>query len=294
MIHTISPDFPFTSNYVEVKGSRMHYVDEGSGDPILLLHGNPPSSYLWRNVIPHLTTHGRCIAPDLIGMGKSDKPDIGYRFFDHAEYLDGFIEALGLTNITLVIHDWGSGLGFHYAHRHPENIKGIAFMEALVMPTPNWEVMGEGGEIFKAFRTPEVGYDLLVNQNMFIEQILPGGIMRQLTDAEMNVYREPFLDPAARKPIHQWPSEIPIAGEPADVHTAVAAYNQWLQETDLPKLLIYASPGAILTELGVGWCKQFLPNLETVDIGEGTHYLQEDHPDAIGQAIAAWIESSLS
>ncbi|MFK7803538.1 MAG: haloalkane dehalogenase [Anaerolineae bacterium] len=291
MTQPISADFPFESNYIEVKGSRMHYVDEGSGDPILFLHGNPTSSYLWRNVIPHLTQHGRCIAPDLIGMGKSDKPNIDYRFFDHADYLDGFIKALGLTNITLIIHDWGSGLGFHYAHRHPENIKGIAFMEALVIPTPNWEVMGEGGEIFKAFRTPEVGYDLLVNQNMFIEQILPGGIMRQLSDEEMNVYRAPYLDPAARKPIYQWPSEIPIAGSPADVHGAVAAYNQWLQESDLPKLLIYATPGAILTEPAVGWCKQFIRNLESVDIGPGNHYLQEDNPHGIGAELAKWVQT---
>ena len=290
MTQSISADFPYKSNYVEVKSAKMHYVDEGAGDPILFLHGNPTSSYLWRNVIPHLTKHGRCIAPDLIGMGKSDKPDIDYRFFDHADYLDGFIQALGLTNITLVIHDWGSGLGFHYAHRHPENIKGIAFMEALVMPTPNWEVMGEGGEIFKAFRTPEVGYDLLVNKNMFIEQILPGGIIRKLTDEEMNIYRAPYLDPAARKPIYQWPSEIPIAGSPADVQEAVAAYNQWLQESDLPKLLIYATPGAILTEPAVGWCKQFIRNLESVDIGEGNHYLQEDNPHAIGSELANWVQ----
>jgi haloalkane dehalogenase len=292
MTHAISADFPFKANYVEVHGSQMHYVDEGTGDPILFLHGNPTSSYLWRNIIPHLTSLGRCIAPDLIGMGKSDKPDIGYRFFDHARYLDGFIEALGLTNITLVIHDWGSGLGFHYAHRYPENVQAIAFMEALVMPTPGWEVMDEQSQqLFKAFRTPGVGWDMIVNQNMFIEQIIPGAIVRPLSEEEMNQYRAPFLEPASRKPIHQWPNEIPIAGEPADVHEAVAAYHDWLRQTELPKLLFYGSPGAILTEPMVGYCQQHLPNLETVDIGPGRHYLQEDNPHLIGTELAKWVEA---
>ena len=219
-------------------------------------------------------------------MGKSDKPDIDYRFFDHARYLDGFIEALGLTNITLVIHDWGSGLGFHYARRHPDNVKAIAFMEALVMPTPNWDVFDEQSrQLFQAFRTPEVGWDMLVNQNMFIEQIVPGGIIRELTDEEMNHYRAPFLDPASRKPIYQWPNEIPIEGEPADVHETVAVYNQWLQETDTPKLLFYATPGAILTEPAVGWCQQHLPNLTAVHVGQGRHYLQEDNPHLIGRRV---------
>lgn len=292
MTQAISADFPFTANYVEVLGSQMHYVDEGEGDPILFLHGNPTSSYLWRNIIPHLTGLGRCIAPDLIGMGKSDKPDIGYRFFDHARYLDGFIEALGLTNITLVIHDWGSALGFHYAHRHPENVQAIAFMEALVMPVPGWEVLDEETQqVFKAFRTPEVGWEMIVNQNMFIEQVVPGAIVRKLTEAEMNQYRAPFLEPASRKPIHQWPNEIPIGGEPADVHDAIVAYNQWLQGTDMPKLLIYATPGAIGTEPAVAWCRQHLPNLTAVSVGEGLHYLQEDHPHRIGQELAKWVEA---
>ncbi|MEM8858697.1 MAG: haloalkane dehalogenase [Chloroflexota bacterium] len=292
MMHTISPDFPFEANYVEVNGSRMFYVDEGSGDPILFLHGNPTSSYLWRNVIPHLTNSGRCIAPDLIGMGQSDKPDINYRFFDHAGYLDGFIQALGLTNITLVIHDWGSGLGFHYAQRNPENVKAIVFMEAIVMPTPGWEVLDEqGAQLFKAFRTPGVGEDMLINQNMFIEQILPQSVMRPLSEEEMNAYRAPYLEPAARKPIHRWPSEIPIGGSPADVHDAVAAYNQWLQETDTPKLMLTVTPGVLVNEYIINWCKQSLSNLTVTHLGEGLHYIQEDHPDKIGTEIAGWLSS---
>ncbi len=285
----ISADFPFESNYIEVHGSNIHYVDEGSGDPILFLHGNPTSSYLWRNIIPHVTSLGRAIAPDLIGMGKSDKPAIEYRFFDHVKYAEGFIERLGLENLTLVIHDWGSGLGFHYASRHESNVKGIAFMEAIVAPAPGWDMFPtELQEIFKAFRTPEVGWDMIVNRNMFVEQILPGAVVRQLTETEMNHYREPFKEPASRKPVWRWPNEIPIAGEPADVAEAVAAYNEWLQRTELPKLLFYATPGAILPAPLAGWCRRNLKKLEVVDIGEGIHFLQEDNPHLIGAELARW------
>ena len=285
----ISADFPFESHYVEVLGSKMHYVDEGEGDPILFLHGNPTSSYLWRNIIPYVTSLGRAIAPDLIGMGKSDKPDIEYRFFDHVKYIDGFIEALGLKNITLVIHDWGSGLGFHYAHRNDANIKGIAFMEALLMPIPSWDMMPEQMvEVFKNLRNPEVGHEMSVNQNFFVEQLLPMTIVRQLTEEEMNHYREPYLDPSSRKPLWVWPNEIPIEGEPADVNEAIGAYNQWLQQTELPKLLLHGNPGTIITEPTVEWAKQSLKNLNAVDIGEGIHFLQEDNPHQIGSEIAEW------
>ncbi|MFQ5796172.1 MAG: haloalkane dehalogenase [Candidatus Bipolaricaulia bacterium] len=218
----ISADFPYKSNYVEVLGSKMHYVDEGEGDPILFLHGQPTSSYLWRNIVPHLTSLGRCIALDLIGFGKSDKPDIEYRFFDHVKYVEGFIETMGLKNITLVIHDWGSALGFYYAMRHEDNVKGIAFMEAILMPIASWEDFPKDfQEIFRAFRTPDVGWDMLVNQNMFVEQLVPGAAMRKLTEEEMNHYREPFKDPSSRKPVWRWPNELPIEGEPADVVEAV-------------------------------------------------------------------------
>ncbi len=287
----ISADFPYTSNFAEVHGANIHYVDEGSGDPILFLHGNPTSSYLWRNIIPHLTSRGRCIAMDLIGMGKSDKPDLEYRFFDHAKYVEGFIEKLGLQNITLVVHDWGSGLGFHYAMRNEGNVKGLAFMEAILMPIPTWDTFPEGArDMFKAFRTPEVGWDMLVNNNVFVEQVLPGAVVRTLTDQEMNHYREPFLEPASRKPVWQWPNEIPIEGEPADVVEAVAAYNQKLQESELPKLLFYATPGALTGAPIVEWCKENLKNLKTVDIGPGIHYLQEDNPQLIGSELATWYQ----
>jgi len=287
----ISADFPFQPHHVEVLGSRMHYVDEGSGRPVLFLHGNPTSSYLWRNIIPYLSTSSRCIAPDLIGMGKSDKPDIEYRFFDHVKYLDGFIEALGLEDLVLVIHDWGSALGFHYARRHQDRVRGLAFMEAIIAPLPGWDLWPEAGRrIFQGFRTPDVGWDLIVNRNLFIERILPASVTRRLSEEEMDHYREPYLDPPSRKPLWRWPNEIPIEGEPADVARAVGEYNRWLRETDLPKLLFYAHPGFLITEPLVEWCKDNLSNLRTVDIGEGIHFIQEDNPHHIGRELARWVE----
>ena len=287
----ISPDFSNESHYMEVEGAKVHYIDVGKGDPILFLHGNPTSSYIWRNIIPYLEPLGRCIALDLIGMGKSDKPDIDYRFFDHVKYVEGFIKALGLHDITLVVHDWGSALGFYYASRNEANVKGIAFMEAILMPTPSWEDFPEGGrQMFQALRTPGLGWDLVVNQNMFVEQAIPGSIVRPLTEAEMNHYREPFKDPASRKPVWRWPNEIPIAGEPADVVEAVESYNRWLKTTDLPELLLYATPGAVITRQAVEWCKEHLKNLTTADIGQGIHYIQEDNPQGIGSELARWYK----
>ena len=286
----ISADFPYKSNYIDVHGSNIHYVDEGSGEPILFLHGNPTSSYLWRNIIPHLAPFGRCIAMDLIGMGKSDKPDIEYQFFDHMKYVDGFIEKMGLKNITLVIHDWGSALGFHYAMRHENNVRGLAFMEAIIMPVPSWGMFpADMREIFQAFRTPEVGWDMIVNKNFFIEQILlDKGIVRRLNEEEKKQYRQPFEDPTTRKPIWRWPNEIPIEGDPKDVVETANAYNEWLQQSDLPKLLFYATPGVLVSPQTVEWCRQNLKNLKTVDIGQGLHYLQEDNPHLIGKELAAW------
>jgi haloalkane dehalogenase len=275
---------------VDVHGSRMYYVEEGEGAPVLFLHGNPTSSYLWRNVIPHVSGGARCIAPDLIGMGRSDKPDIDYRFFDHARYLEGFIEALGLGDVVLVLHDWGSGLGFDWARRHADRVRGLAFMEAILMPVPSWDAFPEGArEMFQAFRTPEVGWDLIAKQNVFVEQALPGSVVRKLSDEEMDAYRAPFPDEASRKPVWRWPNEIPIEGEPADVAEVVGAYSAWLQETEVPKLLFAATPGALIPAPVVEWARSALPNLEVVELGEGIHYVQEDHPEEIGRGIARWL-----
>lgn len=285
----ISAAYPFEPNYVEVLDSRMHYVDVGEGDPILFLHGNPTSSYLWRNVIPHLSDQARCIAPDLIGMGKSGKPDIEYTFFDHAAYLDAFIEKLGLENITLVIHDWGSGLGFHYARRHPENVKAIAFMEGMVKPFDSVDAFPPPvNMMFKQFRTPEVGWKMLVDQNMFIEQLLPGGVARGLRPEEMEHYRAPFAKPEDRKPVWQWPNQVPMGGEPAEVVEAVQAYSEWLMETDTPMVLFTVEPGVLIPAETVAWCKEHIDNLQVIALGEGTHYIQEDYPHTIGQALAKW------
>lgn len=288
----ISADFPFESRYVEVAGSKLHYIDEGQGDPILFLHGNPTSSYLWRNIIPYLSSLGRTIAPDLIGMGKSDKPDIDYRFVDHVRYVEGLVEQLGLENVTLVIHDWGSALGFHYASRYESNLKGIAFMEAIVAPIPGWDAFpAEMQETFQAFRTPEVGWDMIVNKNVFVEKVLPAAVVRPLSEDEMNHYREPFREPASRKPVWRWPNEIPIGGEPADVTEIVSGYNRWLQGSGQPKLLFHATPGAIVRAPVVEWSKANLKNLRVVDLGPGIHFLQEDHPHRIGSELAAWYRS---
>ena len=285
----ISAAFPYESRFVEVHGSRLHYVEEGAGDPVLFLHGNPTSSYLWRNVIPHVSPLARCIAPDLIGMGKSDKPDIDYGFFDHSKYVEGFIEALGLRNITFVIHDWGSALAFHYARRHEANVKGLAFMEAIVRPVTWDEWPEQARQMFQAFRTPGVGEKMILEQNMFVEGVLPGAILRKLSDEEMARYREPYPDPASRKPTWRWPNEIPIDGEPANVVAAAQAYSEWLGKSDVPKLLLYAQPGAIMRQPLLDWCRNNVRNLKTVDIGPGVHFVQEDRPHEIGEAIAAWM-----
>lgn len=285
----ISSEFPFESKYVEVLGSQMHYIDEGEGDPILFLHGNPTSSYLWRNIIPYVLPHGRAIALDLIGMGKSDKPDIPYRFQDHIDYVDGFIEALGLTNITLVIHDWGSGIGFHYAARYPGNIRGIAFMEAIMRPA-RWASLGRPQRfLFKRMRHPVKGERMIVKKNFFIKRLLPMMVVRKLSDAEMDVYRAPYVDPKSRLPLAQWPKEIPFDGVPADNDKIVDAYWHWLRESPIPKLLLWAKPGALISPDAAAGIAKALPNTTSVFVGKGKHYIQEDCPDEIGQAIALWL-----
>ncbi|NDJ76416.1 MAG: haloalkane dehalogenase [Chloroflexi bacterium] len=284
----ISSEFPFESQYVEVHGSRMHYVETGSGDPILFLHGNPTSSYLWRNVIPHVAPHGRCIAPDLIGMGQSDKPDLAYRFADHARYIEGFVEEMQLQNITLVLHDWGSGLGFYYAHRHPENIKALVFMEAIVRPFSWSQVPTQFRLAFRMMRTPGVGWFLVNVLNMFVNGMLPGAVVRKLDRATLQHYRAPFPTITSRKPVLQWPREVPFDGLPADTNQIISAYSQWLTETELPKLFFYATPGAVITQDTREWCLKHMPRVTAVDLGKGLHFVQEDHPDTIGTEIATW------
>lgn len=285
----ISADFPFESKYIEIQGSNIHYIDEGSGDPILFLHGQPTSSYLWRNIIPYLTPHGRCIALDLIGMGKSQKPDIDYSFFDHVKYVEAFIEKLELSNITLVIHDWGSALGFHYAMRHEKNIKGIAFMEALLRPM-NWEDFPNKYKLgFRLFRAPGIGWLMISVMNVFVTKMLPQSIIRKLSAEEQDYYAAPYRSIKSRKAVRRWPCEIPISGKPEGVYEVIMDYNKKLQESEVSKLLFYAAPGAIIDSKTVDWCRQNLKNLKTVDIGEGIHFLQEDNPHMIGAELANWF-----
>lgn len=289
----ISSEFSFEGHYMQVKGSKMYYVDEGHGDPILFLHGNPTSSFLWRNIIPYAAPHGRAIAVDLVGMGRSGKPDIDYRFTTHAEYLEAFIDALELTNITLVVHDWGSALGMDFARRNPDRVKSIVFMEAIVapaMPIPSYEAMGDGGEFFRNVRTPGVGEEMILRNNMFVEVVLPElGTVRKLTDVERQAYREPYPTPESRKPTLVWPREVPIAGEPADVLEIVEHNGTWLHETGIPKLMFYAEPGAFGGPQVAAYFAKNLKNIETNYVGPGFHYIQEDHPHMIGRALADWL-----
>ena len=276
---------------VKVAGVEMAYVDVGSGDPIVLLHGNPTSSYLWRNVIPHLVGIGRCLAPDLVGMGDSGRtPDGSYRFADHARYLDGWFDALGLQrNVTLVLHDWGSALGFHWAQRHPASVKGIAYMEAIVRPLALADWPEAARKVFVAMRSA-AGEEMVLKNNVFIERILPGSILRKLSDPEMTVYRKPYLEPGeSRRPMLTWPRQIPIDGEPADVTAIVESYGEWLNVSPLPKLFVNAEPGAILIGPQRDYCRRW-PNQQEVTV-RGSHFIQEDSPHEIGGAIQGWLRA---
>lgn len=283
-----------TSQFIEVFGSKMHYFEEGEGDPILFVHGNPTSSYLWRNVIPHVQGVGRCIALDLIGMGKSDKPEIEYRLVDHIKYFEGFIKAMGLKNITLVLHDWGSALGLHYAMRHEENVKGIVMMESILQ-TYSWKTMPFKLKlIFGLFRAPFLGKFLACNLNLFLKEVLSFGVVRKLSKDEVNAYESPFPSAKDRKPIHSWVLEVPIDEKPADVTEIINVYCEKLQESELPKLLLYAKPGAVIGKKKVLWCQEHLKNLSIEEVGKGLHFIQEDTPQQVGTKIAEWFTKQMS
>lgn len=284
----ISEEFPFESNYVEVLGSQMHYIDEGEGDPILFIHGNPTSSYLWRNVVPHVTGNYRAIAVDLIGMGKSEKPDIGYTYLDHRRYVNGFIETLDLENITFVIHDWGSVLGFDYAMNNESNTVGIAFMEAIIPPRMPQAEEPEPNSIFGQLRTQGAGEKLVYEEHHFVEELLPGSVVRELTETEMDHYREPFKNEGSRKPILQWPRELPMGGTPATNADIITQIGEWMKETDIPMLHFWARPGALNPESAAQYFVENVKNIESQFIGDGRHYLQEDHPEIIGRTVNDW------
>ncbi len=285
---SISAIDPHPRQHVRVAGTEMSYVDTGAGDPIVFLHGNPTSSYLWRNIIPHVSDLGRCLAPDLVGMGRSGPSPTGtYRFADHAACLDAWFEALGLTsNVTLVLHDWGSALGFNRAARFPEQVRAIAYMEAIVQPRV-WADFPDGrDQLFRALRS-EKGEALVLDDNFFIETVLPKSILRRLGEAEMAAYREPFLMRETRRPTLEWPRQLPIDGEPADVVAIVERYGAWAAASKVPKLFINAEPGAVITGRARDFCRTW-PNQVEVTV-PGIHFVQEDSPGEIGQALRTFV-----
>jgi len=282
----------YTHKYVDILGSKMAYIDVGEGDPILFLHGQPTSSYLWRNVMPHLEGQGRLIAPDNIGFGKSDQPEMDYTFGDQYPYLEAFIEKLGLKNITLVVHDWGSGMGLHYARLHSENIKGIVTMEALMaplLPAKSWDDYPEHKVKFsKLVRSPVKGRKLVIEDNWFLKVAVPSAIVRPLDKAAHDAYLEPFPTEKSRIQVYQWPKELPIAGSPKETEEVISAYNKWLEETEIPWLFLYATPGSQNPPEAADYWEKRAKNIQISYIGHGIHYVQEDQPYAIGRAIYDW------
>lgn len=276
---------------IEVVNSTIAYVDVGEGTPIVLLHGNPMSSYLWRNVIPAIGAPGRCLAPDLIGTGASGKPDIAYRIADHVRYLDAWIEALGLDEIVFVGHDWGGVLALDWAARHPGRARGVAFMETIVRPLAWAEFPPSGQQLFRAFRTPGIGEQMVLEDNVLIEKAIPMSVRRGLSEVELQAYRRPFPTPASRRPLLRFPREIPIDGEPADVVERVEAYDRWMAQTpDVPKLLLTFAGAPWSDGALVDWCRGHVAGLEIVECGPALHHAPEDQPEAIGAAVAAWTD----
>ena len=279
--------------YIDVLGKHVAYVEMGEGDPIIFQHGNPTSSYLWRNIVPHLQSLGRCIAMDLIGMGDSEKLEdegnMTYSYAVHKKYFDGFLSEMGIkNNATLVIHDWGSALGFNWAYDNPEKVKGICYMEAIVksMQWLDWNEDARG--IFQGFRSP-AGEEMILKKNLFIEAVLPGSILRKLSDEEMNEYRRPFGDEKSRQPTLDWPRQIPLENDPPEICERVDSFSQWMAKNDLPKLFINAEPGAILIGKQREYCRTWKNQTEVTV--KGSHFIQEDSPIEIGNAIFDWLKS---
>lgn len=290
----ISAKMPYEKQYQDVHGKRIAYVEEGEGDPIVLLHGNPTSSYLWRNVIPELAGRGRIIAPDLIGQGDSEKLPVSdgperYTFFSAYKYLDGLLKAIGAdSKVTLVLHDWGTALGFYWAQQHPGAVRAIAYMEGIVCPV-SWDDWPESARgIFQGFRSAK-GEDLILQRNMFIDAVLPSSVIRELGEEEMRHYRAPFMTPHDRQPTLNWPRLLPISGEPPEMVELVTSYGQWLaSEQELPKLFINAEPGSILVGRQREFCRSW-PNQSEITV-RGMHFIQEDSPVEIGQGVAHWMD----
>ena len=289
----INDEIAITQKSIAVLDSRMSYIETGEGNVVLFLHGNPTSSFLWRNIIPFVSETHRAIAPDLIGMGNSGKPESSYSFNEHYKYLEAFIAKMKLKNITLVIHDWGAALGFEYALNHPDNVKHIAFMEGVlppIFPQPSFEAMGEEmGGMFRAFKDPVQGKELVIDNNMFIEQVLPGFVNRPLSKKALDVYRAPYLKPEDRAPVLAWPRNIPIEGQPQENVQAMQRIETFMKTSEIPMLLLYTKPGVLINDQVLDWYTSNIKNIETNFVGQGFHFIQEDQPEAIGRAIRDWL-----
>jgi haloalkane dehalogenase len=290
MTETISDEIPYPSSFVEVYGSKMHFIESGRGDAILFLHGIPTSCYVWRNIIPYLAPLGRCIAPDLIGFGQSDKPNIEYSIFNHIKYIDKFIETLQLKNITLVMHGWGSLIGFDYAMRNENNCKGLVFYESFLRTSNGNDLSLPYQEQLSELHREEYIDSLTMPGTAFVDKIIPQNAMRKLSDEEMQHYREPFMQKGASKPILQYLKELPKGNNESDVDKLIENYSRKLCQSDLPKLMLYSVPGFITTIATVIWAKEHLTHLEIVDIGEELHFAQESYPALMGETISVWLQ----
>lgn len=283
----VASNFPYQSKFIELDNTKMHYIEEGEGDPILFLHGIPTSSYIWRNIIPHLTALGRCIAPDLIGFGKSGKPNIDYHLADHCHYIEKFIEKLNLKNIILVVHGYGSIIGLDYAMRHPDRFKGIVFYESYLRPVDTDDYSLPYAEQNYQIQNEDV-YQTFMNGATFIDRILPLGMIRPLSDEELKYYREPFLEENTQKPLLQYLQELPRDNN--KTNQVIAEYSQKLLQSKLPKLMLYSVPGFITTIATVMWAKENLQNLQINEVGEALHYGQESNPILMGESISVWLQ----
>lgn len=278
--------FPCESKFVDIYGSKMHYIEQGSGDPILFLHGVPASSYVWRNIIPHLSTLGRCIAVDLMGFGMSDKPEIEYSLDDHIKYLREFIKTLNLKNITLVMHDWGSIIGFDYAMHHEDNCKGLVFYEAYIRPINQEDFSLSVQEQFSLHE--DNALDIIMNAQQFIDKVIPITMSKPLSNEELDNYRRPFLTSGSGKPLLKYLQEFPKENNKAN--QLIKEYSDKLQKSKIPKLMLYSIPGFITTIATVMWAKEHLSNLEIIEVGEALHFAQESNPVMMGEAISVWIQ----
>lgn len=284
---------PIESRYLAVNGHRLHYIDQGNGNPVVFLHGNPTWSYTFRNIIPYVERSHRCIAVDLIGMGRSDKPDIGYTFLEHVDYVTRFIEQLELTDIVLVGHDWGAAIGLHYAMNHPDKIKAVAMLEPQALyPNAAWSDFSppEAVPLFQQLRDPLEGWPFMRDNSVFVEGMTSTIINRPISPEEHENYREPVRNPEDRKPMWVFPNQIPIEGRPTEVVDAVNARNAWFTSTPIPKLLFYATPGCTVREPQLDWCREQLSNLTLCDIGRGFHHLAEENPHAVGRELQRWLQ----